>query len=134
LEIITKDLFSSNEYFFITPFFGFNEFQKFQEKNLWIRRFRPQYAVASSANISCVRDIRVAKIVRDIGEIILSDPLLERVLRRVQKKKIASNPKTQYIGSLIEATDKALIFLPKPQGPKVFEQFKQRLSEMEIIR
>ena len=131
LEIITKDLFSSNEYFFITPLFGFEEFRKFQEKNQWIRRFRPQYHVMESAHMLCARDFWLAKVVRDIGEILLSDRALERKLSVMQKKKIAANPKTKLSGSLIEATNKALIFLPKPQGPKVFEQFKQRLSEVE---
>lgn len=130
LEIITKDLFSSNEYFFMTPLFGFDQFRKFQEKNRWIRRFRPQYHAMRSVPSLCIRDSWFAKLIRDIGEILLSDKALERKLSAIQKKKIAANPKTKLPGSLIEATDKALIFLPKPQGPKVFEKFKQRLSEV----
>jgi hypothetical protein len=133
LEIITKDLFSSNEYFFITPLFGITEFRKFQEKNRWIRRFRPQYEVIQSEHLLCLKDSRAAKLFRDIGEILLSDLALERMLAVMQKKKINANPKTHLAGSFIEATDKALIFLPKPQGPKVFEQFKMRLSEIESI-
>lgn len=133
LEIITKDLFSSNEYFFITPLFGFQEFQKFQDKNQWIRRFRPQYHGAQIAHLLCICDSFVAKMTRDIAEILLSDPFLEQKLKALQKKKIAENPKTHLPGSLIEATDNALIFLPKPQGPKVFEKFKQRLSEIEAL-
>ncbi|MDD5084073.1 MAG: hypothetical protein PHT88_04085 [Candidatus Moranbacteria bacterium] len=133
LEIITKDLFSSNEYFFITPLFGFTEFQKFQEKNQWIRRFRPQFQVVRSAHLFCMKDFWLPKLTRDIGEILLSDRALERKLSVLQKKKIAANPKTKLTGSLIEATDKALIFLPKPQGPKVFEKFKQRLSDLEAL-
>jgi hypothetical protein len=131
LEIITKDLFSSNEYFFITPLFGFKEFQRFQESNQWIRRFRPQYTVTQLAHIFCISDSPLAKLIRDIGEIFLGDVVLEQKLARLQKKKIHNNPKTHLTGSLIEATDKALIFLPQPQGPKVFERFKQRLSEIE---
>ncbi len=133
LEIITKDLFSSNEYFFIVPLFGAKEFRKFQEKNLWIRRFRPQYEVMRLSNLACVEDSRFAKMLRDIGEILLSDRALEQKLARLQKRKIADNPKTKLLGSLIEATDKALIFLPEPQGPGVFEKFKQRLSEVETM-
>jgi hypothetical protein len=133
LEIITKDLFSSNEYFFITPLFGFGEFQKFQEKNQWIERFRPQYIVTQSAHLLCLDDVWLAKFVRDIGEIFLGDRSLEQKFSILQKKKITANPKTHLMGSLIESTDKALIFLPKPQGPKVFEKFKQRLSELEAL-
>ncbi len=133
LEIITKDLFSSNEYFFITPLFGYSVFQKFQEKNSWIRRFRPQYKVSTSPHLMCIQDSFFSKFSRDIGEILLSDRWLERKLSLWQKKKIAANPKTRLPGSFIEATDEALIFLPKPQGPKVFAAFKDRLSEIEAL-
>jgi hypothetical protein len=131
LEIMTKDLFSSNEYFFIMPLFGFETFRRFQDSNGWIRRFRPQYAPVEVCPVGCARDSRPAKFVRDAGEILLSDRALERRCAAWQRKKIAANPLTHAPGSLIVATDAALVFLPEPQGPKVFEFFRKRLGDIE---
>jgi predicted nucleotidyltransferase len=131
LEIVTKDLFSSNEYFFIVPLFGADEFGRFQLKNRWIRRFRCNYEPAGLSHVLQTEDSLPATIVRNVGEILLSDCFLEGRLASWQKKKIQANPKTHLPGSLIEATDKALIFLPKPQGPKVFEAFKEKMGELE---
>jgi predicted nucleotidyltransferase len=131
LEIVTKDLFSSNEYFFLVPLFGGTEFRRFQLKNRWIRRFRPQYGVSELSHCLETDDSLPARVVRDIGEILFSDRLVERGLAAWQKRKIAANPKTRLPGSLVEATDRALIFLPQPQGPAVFEAFKRRMSESE---
>lgn len=131
LEIITKDLFSSNEYFFLVPLFGAESFGAFRLKNLWIRKFRPNYVPNELLPLLFVPDSFMARFIRNAGEILLSDPFLERQLSTWQKKKIQANPKTSLPGSLIEATDKALIFLPKPQGPRVFEAFKKRMSELE---
>ena len=52
---------------------------------------------------------------------------VEGILSQWQKKKIARNPKTQIQGGLIQATSQALVFLPHPRGPRVYEQFKTRL-------
>jgi hypothetical protein len=48
-------------------------------------------------------------------------------LKKWQIEKIQQNPNTHLSGSYIEATDEALVFLPKPRGPKVFTEFKKRL-------
>lgn len=133
LEIVTKDLFSSNEYFFLVPLFGTEEFRKFQLKNLWIKKFRPNYTLSESIHLLHVKDSAAARAVRNVGEVLLSDRFLEGVLAAWQKKKIRSNPKTSLPGSLIEASDKALIFLPKPQGPRVFEMFKKKMSDLESV-
>ncbi|MFZ2984899.1 MAG: hypothetical protein WA054_03845, partial [Candidatus Moraniibacteriota bacterium] len=53
---------------------------------------------------------------------------LEKWLAAWQTEKIRRNPKTSLEGSLIEAHDQALIFLPSPRGPQVFEKYKERLS------
>ncbi len=54
---------------------------------------------------------------------------LENWLASWQIKKIARNPKTEMEGSLIQATSQALVFLPHPRGPRVFDAFKKRLRE-----
>lgn len=128
LEMIIKNIFTSHEYSFAMPLVGFQEFRKFQEKNRWIRRFRPHYHVARMANLLCVRDSWAARMVRDVGEVLLSDRLLERILAKIEKSKIESNPKTKWPGSFIVANDAMLIFLPKPKGPAEFEKFERRLS------
>jgi hypothetical protein len=130
LEIMTKDLFSSHEYFFCVPLFGFATFQKFRASNQWIRRFRPQYRVPMNAHLGCQEDDLITRWVRSSWEIFLSDEWIEYKLSKWQYEKIMCNPKTHLMGSFIEANDAMLIFLPQPQGPRVFDAFKQRLSEM----
>lgn len=131
LEIHSKDLFSSSEYFFIIPFFGEEIFKKFQKTNVWIRRFRPQFQGMKLSHIALVRDTFFSRFLRSSGEIFFAGLHFEHVLRFLQKKKIASNPKTKHSNGIIEATDDELIFLPNPRGPRVFETFRRRLSDVE---
>jgi predicted nucleotidyltransferase len=131
LEITLKDWFASQEYMTLIPLFGVSEYQHFRWQNRWIGRFRPQYTLTRLVPRWCLMDTRLARAMRDMGEILLGDPWLERWVGRLQQAKIAANPKTHVPGSLVSADDQALIFLPRPQGPKIFERFKQRLSEIE---
>jgi hypothetical protein len=59
---------------------------------------------------------------------VLGWPGWEGFLSHWQKKKIARNPKSRTPGAFIIATDDALIFLPHPKGPVVFDRFKERLA------
>ncbi|QQS16033.1 MAG: hypothetical protein IPK84_01585 [Candidatus Moraniibacteriota bacterium] len=131
LEIRLKDIFSSSEYFFIIPFFGEAVFRKFQTSNEWMRRFRPHFRVASLPHTLLLRDTPLARLSRAIGEIFLVGIGIEFLLRRLQKRKIAANPKTHTSEGIIEATDDALIFLPHPRGPHIFESFRRRMSDIE---
>ncbi len=131
LEIRLKDIFSSSEYFFIIPLFGEAVFQRFQRSNEWIRRFRPHFSVTEISHGALLVDTPLARFSREIGEILLVGLGLEPVLRRLQKRKIAANPKTSASEGIIEATDEALVFLPHPRGPKVFESFRRRMSDIE---
>ena len=131
LEIRLKDLFSSSEYFFIIPLLGEATFRKFQQSNAWIRRFRPHFRVTNRPHTALLLDTPLARFSRTVGEILLAGLGLESVLRRVQKRKIAANPKTNTSEGIIEATDEALVFLPHPRGPKIFESFRHRMSDIE---
>ncbi len=133
LEITNKDLFSANEYFFMFPIFDSgNIFEKFQAENIWIKKFHPNYYLAKSENYMTIRDGWLSARVRAVLELLLDWQWLEEFLAKVEKKKISSNPKTARKGSYIEASDRALIFLPKPQGPKIFERFKKNLSKVDL--
>ena len=131
LEIRLKDLFSSSEYFFIIPLFGEAVFRTFQQSNVWIRWFRPHFRVTRLPHVALLPDTSLARFSRTVGEILLAGLGLESVLRRVQKRKIAANPKTNTSEGIIEATDEALVFLPHPRGPKIFESFRHRMSDIE---
>ncbi len=131
LEIRLKDLFSSSEYFFIIPFFGESVFRKFQCSNGWIRRFRPHFGNEKLFHSALLPDTFWARLSRTIGEILLVGIGFESLLRRLQKQKIAANPKTNTSEGIIEATDEALVFLPHPRGPQVFESFRRRMSDIE---
>jgi hypothetical protein len=57
---------------------------------------------------------------------------LEKYLEKIETKKIKENPKTKNADSLIDTGRDALIFLPNPQGPKVFEKFKHKMQEFRF--
>ena len=47
-------------------------------------------------------------------------------------EKIARNPKTHLSGSIIEANDEALVFLPEPQGKEIYEKCREKLAVLGI--
>ncbi|MCK9378941.1 MAG: hypothetical protein M0P97_02240, partial [Candidatus Moranbacteria bacterium] len=121
LEITNKDLFSANEYFFMFPVFDSGSiFEKFQSENSWIKRFHPNYYLARAENYMIIKDGWLSSRVRWVLEKAFNWNWLEEFLEKIEKKKIMNNPKTREKGSLIEASGGALIFLPQPQGPKIF--------------
>lgn len=130
MEIITKDLFSANEYMFLFPLYGWKTYQRFQLKNKWIRNMKPLYDVVQLPSLLMLKDSYFSENIKALGERLLDLDILENYLRKIEKKKIMQNPKTKQEGSLIHAYDDALIFLPNPHGPVVFEKFKQKLDEI----
>lgn len=130
LEISSQDLFSSSEYFFARPVFGFKVFRKFQMKNGWIKNYRPNYNVSDLAERCLVKDSFFSKKIRKVGEKIFGWEFLENMLKKWQMKRIAKDPRTHKNGSMVEAGDEALIFLPEPQGPEVFEKFQRKMEEL----
>ncbi len=128
LEITTKDLYSAHEYRHLIPLLSFPLFQIFELKNRWIKKYQPNFSLTALPNLWLVREGARAKRIRNAIEWGLDFFEREKWLGSWQKKKIARNPKTHMEGSLIEATDRALVFLPRPRGPIVFEEFKKRLS------
>jgi len=130
LEIITKDLFSANEYMFLFPLYGWKTYKRFQIRNQWIKSMKPAYSLSEIPPLKTFSDSHVSKIVRTAGEIIFSADWIENWLRKIEKKRIMQNPKTHQEGSMVYAGDDALIFLPNPHGPEVFEQFKEGVSRL----
>lgn len=130
LEINLKDAFSASEYSFIFPLFGFAVFQKFQEENSWIKKYKPNYRADDIPNLKLLPDTRSAKFFRQIGEKIFSFDFIEDWLKRWQTQRIANDPRTKKAGSMIIANDDMLVFLPEPQSPEVFEKFKERLESL----
>lgn len=130
LEVITKDLFSANEYMFLFPLYGFEVYTKFQIKNKWIRRMKSTYGLSVIAPPKLIADSYLSKKIRKIGEDFLGFGLIENILRNFEKKRIMLNPKTHQEGSLVYADDDALIFLPSPHGPGIFDKFKEKLEKL----
>lgn len=128
LKIGIKDLFSAHEYRFFIPLLGFDLFQIFELKNRWIREYRPNFVPTTLPSLWTLKENARAQSVRKALEHIFDLFDLENWLATWQKEKIRRNPKTYMEGSLIETNDHALIFLPCPRGPRVFEKFKERLS------
>lgn len=136
LEIETKErdhgfnLFSSSEYYFMMPLFGFKKFRKFQMKNSWISDFKPNYSLSEVRNVKMINDTYFSKTFRKIGEFFLSFEFIENFLRKIEREKIAKNPKTHNFGSVIEAKDESLVFLPEPQGTEIYKRCKEKLISL----
>lgn len=131
LEMRTRDVYSAKEYVFAIPLCNQQLFQDFIKNNLWIRTFFPFWEISRVQHIQCLSQREYTEKIQYFFEMLLSWNFLENILRSWQKKKIKNNPKTRIPGSYIIAEDEALIFLPKPHGPKVFEKFKQSIFEYE---
>lgn len=127
LEIGTKDMYSAHEYRYLIPMFSFGMFQIFELKNRWIKNFHPNFSLTGLASVWTVRNSSFLDRIRLVLEKLLNYFDFEEWLGLWQKKKIERNPKTHLEGSLIEANNRALVFLPTPRGPRVFQQFKERL-------
>jgi hypothetical protein len=130
LEVITKDLFSASEYMFLFPLYGFPLYNRFQIKNQWIKNMKPSYALGEIEPFLVISDFAVFKYFRKIGEFLFSPVWIENSLKRLEAKRIRLNPKTHQEGSLVYANDDALIFLPSPHGPQVFEKFKEKIQQL----
>ena len=128
LEIGTKDLFSAHEYCFLIPLINFPLFQIFELKNRWIREYKPNFLPTLLPSLWMITESPFISRFRNSFECFFDLFHLERWLSKWQKAKIRRNPKTALEGSLIEATDQALIFLPSPRGPRVFQKFKERFG------
>lgn len=128
LEIGTKDLYSAHEYRYLIPLVNFRLFQRFELQNRWIRRYQPNFFPTTLAPLwNTELRARVSRIQAG-WERFFNVFHLERWLSGWQTEKIRRNPKSSIEGGLIQANDRELIFLPHPRGPRVFEQFKERLS------
>ncbi len=135
LKIPTADFFSASEYFFMFPVFGWKTFQKFQKENNWIKNYKANYEISKITNADLIVDSYWSQLIRKTGEKILAGTLgdyLEKKLKKWQLSRIERDPRTHRKGSGVMATDKALIFWPYPRGPRVYEQFKNKLKELGI--
>jgi predicted nucleotidyltransferase len=132
LRISTKDLFSAHEYRFLVPIVGEEVFRRFELKNRWIHTFKPTFRPTELLPLWYRAEPGAARAVRKSLEAFFDWAFLESWLASWQKRKIERNPKTRIFGGHIEATDQALIFLPEPRGPRVFERFMRTWTALRI--
>lgn len=132
LEVPAKDLYSSSEYFFILPLFGCKTFQSFQVRNRWIRKIRPHFAIVENCGMLCWQDDIFSRALRGLGEKLFAASFWEKWLKSFEYGKIMRNPKTHCQGSFIHVSENALIFLPSPHGPRVFERFKEISKKLAL--
>lgn len=128
LEIMNKDLYGAHEYQTMRLLFGSKVFARFELANRWIGRFKPHYGVTFLQDRFTLKESSLRNAIQAFLEAVVRGLPGTSLCIAWQRKKIAENPKTQLLGSYIEASDQALVFLPHPRGPKVFTEFKKRLS------
>lgn len=128
LEIAMQDYFSASEYRFMYTFLGRDTERRFELVNRWIARIKPNYQPTEVPNLWLHEASPTTLKIQALLEQLFSWEGLEKLLARWQKKKIEHNPKSLVPGAFIVANDEALIFLPHPKGPVVFDRFKERLA------
>lgn len=132
LTVPTQDLYGAHEYSFIVPMYGRELFQQFVKANDWVKKYRPHYMTENIENLWTLPDNRFLAALRRVGECIFGLQALENIAREKQTAKIMHNPKTHLPGACIIANDKHLVFLPKPHGPRVYEEYRKRFEALEI--
>lgn len=130
LRVPLRDVFSSHEYRFLYPVVGRDTFRAFELANRWMSRYRPHFQPTVVMPWFVRQSNRLALRFQQILEWLIPLRFLEPSAAIFQKYLIERNPKTSLPGSYITATGAALIFLPEPKGPQIFERFKKRLSEI----
>ncbi len=130
LAIGLRDLFAAHEYTQAVPLYGETVYRRFLEANRWIAGFRPHFESEPLTPLWCLPESLLMTFIRDAGEVVFGDRLLERLVGRLQRAKIQRNPKSAWPGSYIVADDGALVFLPRPRGPSTFERYKSRLQTL----
>lgn len=130
LEISSHDIFSAHEYSFMVPVFGEEIFREFQKDNYWIAELKPNFAPDRIFGLKMMPDSTGAARIRRFGESLLDSDKLERRLKKWQMDRIISDPRTYQKGSGVSAGSDALVFLPEPQGPRVYEKFRERVDAL----
>jgi hypothetical protein len=128
LEISLQDFFSAHEYRFMYPIVGEDTFRHFELANRWMADIKPAFFPTELPVFWMGRPSRFQRWIQERLEALSSWHSLEAWLSEWQKPRIINNPKSRMPGAFIVATDEALIFLPHPKGPIVFERFKEKLS------
>ncbi len=130
-SVSVQDLFSSHEYVFMLPIFGFEAYRNFFMRNVWIKNYRPNFDNKIPI-LKEEKDSRFSKQVRKILEKIFSLQFIESILKKMQIRKIIKNPKTQRTGGVIIYSDDELAFWPdfEKQGPRIFEKFRERVEQI----
>ncbi|NTW29971.1 MAG: hypothetical protein HGB34_02415 [Candidatus Moranbacteria bacterium] len=134
LVIPTEDLYSANEYSFLIPLLGKETFRRFELRNRWIAKMKPDFLPTETMPLWYVPESDGSSFIRAVFERVLGFDVLEAWLGKWQKAKIMRNPKTKTEGGHIEATDQALVFLPCPHGPSVYETYRKRLGDIRLKR
>jgi len=126
LDMRMRDIYSAKEYIFAFPMTNEKLFLQFLKKNNWIRSFFPLWQQPGAQHTQCLSENSFGKKTQSFFEAMVGWNGIEAWLRSWQQQKIAKNPKTHLPGSYIFAQDDALIFLPHPHGPEVFERFRSK--------
>jgi len=138
LEIKRQDLFAANEYSFFYPLFGFETYRSFAKENVgWVNKYKPNFEYGDLKPAKYfVEHGDMSRFVQKAKERLINSfggDRMEAWLKKKQIARIERNPLTKKEGAYIEATDENLIFLPEPQGLKIWEEFKTLTSKNNFI-
>jgi hypothetical protein len=102
----------------------------------WINKFKPNWEVPEIGPAKYYAEHSgIGRFIQEAKETLinfLGGDIMEVWLKKKQIARIERNPLTKKEGAYVEATDDNLIFLPEPQGMKIFEEYKSKSKEMYL--
>jgi len=106
-------------------------FCQFGEANIeWMKKFKPNFKFSElKPSKYYMEHSRFSRFIQKTREDLinfLGGDRIESWLKRKQIARIKRNPLTYKKGGYVEYTDENLVFLPEPQGPKIFEKYKEK--------
>jgi len=127
--VSVKDIFSAHEYASALPIFVPEIFWDFYQKNAWIKKYKINY-LPESSNLKIIKDNLISHKIRNFLEKCLAFSVFENFLQKMQTNKITKNVLTDKKGAMIICNSDELAFWPnfENQGPRVFEEFKERMK------
>lgn len=133
LAVPTQDVFSAHEYSVALPLAGAKVFDAFHRANAsWIAQYKPHCLRTHFAdeNARIGWPARLMRRVQATLEWVVGDAGMERRLRQLQRHRALADADKP--GACIVASDAHLVFLPRPHGPEVFEEYRKRFDALEI--
>jgi len=139
LKIPFESLYNAQSYVHLINVYNGKEdkkiFQKFQEKNRWIKKYARNYKPSELDGFRSIGRNKILGLVSGFFEIILSEKFgncLEKKLSEIQSGRIKKDKLYKKSGGRITIDDDQLEFHPDSHEADVIPEFNKRMEELGL--